>query len=110
MKHLFEQAVGVQIQVQKKKRKNHFNGMWGSNSTIPSDLVDKFSYSTFLDSDSLFGMNLQGSGWIHEHLKRSAFQLIDSQKMKGFDSEADFEDNQITFLEPSPVLNELEQL
>lgn len=30
MNQLFEQAIGVQIQVEKKKRKNHFNGMWGS--------------------------------------------------------------------------------
>lgn len=65
MNQLFEQAIGVQVQVEKKKRKNHFNGMWGSDVTIPADLVDKLSYSTFLDSDSLFGMNLQGSGWLN---------------------------------------------
>ena len=100
------------IQIQKKRRQNHDNGIWGSSKEVPVDIMGMIgeAYSSLLQNQSQWGNNLNGNDWIKDQLQRQAFKLFDTQKVGSQIDVADLQNEQVVFLERSPAQDKLQTL
>lgn len=71
---------GVQIQVQKKTRKNHGNGMWSSEMDVTEIFGSKGAQ--MVDQESIWGQHGIGNQWLNNLLNKGSSKVLQKDQVE----------------------------